>query len=77
MDHPPHSHDLAPTDFWLFPKLKSLLKGKRSSDAENIKSPVKKKLTDIPVKDFKNCFKQWPKRWEHRKELEGDYFEKF
>ena len=26
---PPHSPDLAPCDFWLFPKLKSPLKGKR------------------------------------------------
>jgi hypothetical protein len=38
---------------------------------------VKKFLTCIPVKDFKNCFEQWPKCWEHCKELEGDYFEKF
>jgi hypothetical protein len=33
-------------------------------------------LTDIPVQDFKNYFEQWPKRWEHYKELQGDYFEK-
>ena len=26
---PPYSPDLVPCDFWLFPKLKSLLKGKR------------------------------------------------
>jgi hypothetical protein len=38
---------------------------------------VKRILTDIPVQDFKNWFEQWPKRWEHCKELEGDYFEKF
>jgi hypothetical protein len=35
-----------------------------------------KKLTDIPVQDFKNCFGKWPKCWEHCKELEEDYFEK-
>jgi hypothetical protein len=40
-DHPPYSSDLAPADFWLFPKLKSLLKGKRFSNVEDIKSPVK------------------------------------
>jgi histone-lysine N-methyltransferase SETMAR len=27
MDHPPYSPDLAPCDFWLFPKLKTALKG--------------------------------------------------
>jgi hypothetical protein len=42
MDHPPYSSDLASADFWLFPELKSVLKGKRFSDVENIKSPVKK-----------------------------------
>jgi len=26
MDHPPYSPDLAPCDFWLFPKLKNALK---------------------------------------------------
>jgi hypothetical protein len=26
MEHPPCSHDLAPSNFWLFPKIKSALK---------------------------------------------------
>jgi hypothetical protein len=34
--------DLAPAHFWLFPKLESVLKGKRFLDAEDIKSSVKK-----------------------------------
>jgi transposase len=78
MDHAPYSPDLAPAPFWLFPKLKNVLKGKRFLSTEDIKSSVKKKmLTDIPVQGFKNCFEQWPKRWEQYKELEGDYFEIF
>jgi transposase len=44
MDHPLYSPDFAPIDFWLFPKLKSVLKGKNFSDAEDIKSSVKKFL---------------------------------
>jgi histone-lysine N-methyltransferase SETMAR len=77
MDHPPYSPDLAPADFCLFSELRSVLKGKRFLDVEDIKSRVKKILRDIPVQDFKNCFEQWPKHWEHYEELEGDYFEKF
>jgi transposase len=42
MGHPPYSPDLAPADFWLFPKLKSMLKGKRILGIEDIKLPVKK-----------------------------------
>jgi hypothetical protein len=29
MDQPPYSPDIAPCDFWLFPRFKSALKGKR------------------------------------------------
>jgi hypothetical protein len=53
-----------------------VLKKTHFLDADDIKSSVKKILTDIPVQDFKNCFEQWPKHWEHDKQLEGDYFEK-
>jgi hypothetical protein len=58
VDYLLYSPDLAPADFWLFPKLESVLKGKHFSDIEDIKSSVKKKLTEIPVQYFKNCFEQ-------------------
>jgi hypothetical protein len=38
MDNLLHSPDLAPADFWLFPELKSVLKGKHFLDVEDIKS---------------------------------------
>jgi hypothetical protein len=41
MDHPPYSPDLAPAHFSPFPKLKSVLKGKRFLDVEDIKYSVK------------------------------------
>jgi hypothetical protein len=63
-----------PADFWLFPKLRSVLKGKRFSGVD-IKLSVKEKmLTDIPVQYIKNCFEQLPKCREHCKEVEGDSF---
>jgi hypothetical protein len=71
MDHPPYSPDLAPPDFWPFQKFK-IMKEKRFWDLEDIKSSVKTILTDILLQDFKNCFEQCSKRWEHCKELEGD-----
>jgi hypothetical protein len=77
MDHLLHSPDIAPGNFWLFPKLKSVLKGKCFSDVMDIKSSVKKILTDLQLQDFKNCFEQWPKHWKHCKELVGYYFKKF
>jgi hypothetical protein len=41
LGHRPYSHDLTPADFWLFPKLKSVLKVKRFSDVEDINSSAK------------------------------------
>jgi hypothetical protein len=43
-DHPPYSPDLAPADFRLFPKRKSVLKRNRFLDVEDIKSFVKKSV---------------------------------
>jgi hypothetical protein len=36
MDHPPCSPDLVPNDFWLFPKIKSALKGRTFPDIKDI-----------------------------------------
>jgi hypothetical protein len=75
-DHPPCSPDLAPAGLSLFQNLRSVLKGKGLSDIGNIKLCGEKKLTDIPVQDFKNSFEQWLKYWERCKHLQGDRFEK-
>jgi hypothetical protein len=36
LDHPPHFPDLAPADFFLFPRLKSIMKGTRFADMAEI-----------------------------------------
>jgi histone-lysine N-methyltransferase SETMAR len=36
VDHPPNSPDLAPADFFLFPRLKSIVKGARFADVAAI-----------------------------------------
>ena len=35
--HPPYSPDLAPCDFFLFPRMKKVLKGKRFADVDEVK----------------------------------------
>jgi transposase len=37
IEHPPYCPDLAPADFWLFPEIKSTLKGRTFQDTEDIK----------------------------------------
>jgi hypothetical protein len=36
MDHTSYSPDLASNDFWMFPKIKSVLKGRRFQHAEDV-----------------------------------------
>jgi hypothetical protein len=48
MEYPLCSPDLAPNDFWLFPNIKSALKGQTFQDNENIQENVTMGLKDIP-----------------------------
>ena len=53
---PPYSPDLAPCDFFLFPRLKKVLKGHRFETTEDIKRNSTKTLFDIPKKEFAKYF---------------------
>ena len=75
MPHPPHSPDLAPTDLFLFPKLKTTLKGPRSQTIEEIQENAIRELLDITESSFQEAFQQWKKRWERCVANRGDYFE--
>ena len=72
---PPYSTDLAPRDFWLFPKLKRPLQGHRFGTFEEIQAELKKVLKAIPEIEFNKCFDDWKKRWHKCIILGGDYFE--
>ena len=61
---PPYSLDLAPCDFWLFPKLKSPLKGTIFQTINEIQENLTRKLMAIPTKDFAGYFEQWKRLWE-------------
>jgi hypothetical protein len=54
MDHPLNSPDIAPNDFWLFPKLKNAMKGQRFADIPDIQRNVPTLLRDIPETIFKS-----------------------
>jgi histone-lysine N-methyltransferase SETMAR len=74
IDHPPYSPDLAPCDFWLFPKLKNALKGQRFADLSNIQRNVKMLLQGILENDFQDCFRQWHHRLAKCIPSQGEYF---
>ena len=71
----PYSPDLAPCDFWLFPKLKTILKGRRFQSREDIMKKLTEELGSILEEEFKRCFKKWKKCWGKCVYHQGKYFE--
>ena len=70
MFQPMYSMDLAPADFFLFPKLKIPI-----ATIETIKEKSKKKLLAIAKSTFQECFTDWKKRWNKCILPEDGYFE--
>ena len=59
MLHPFYLPDLALSDFFLFPWMKKVLKGKQFADVEEVKQKMAEVLTGIKIDEFKNCFELW------------------
>jgi transposase len=72
---PTYSPYLAPADFFLFPKLKSTLKGRRFDTFDEIQKHSTKDLFAIPKEAFQKAFQIWQKRWERCVASEENYFE--
>jgi len=65
LPHPPYSPDLALYDFFLFPKLKTHLKGHHFGTDENVQAAVTRALNNISSEDFLHCYEEWQQRWNH------------
>ncbi|UYV64353.1 hypothetical protein LAZ67_3000368 [Cordylochernes scorpioides] len=61
--HPPYSPDLAPNDFFLYPKLKMNLKGRKFDNVDMIQAESKATLRNLSKSDFISCFDNWKKIW--------------
>jgi histone-lysine N-methyltransferase SETMAR len=60
----PYSPDFSPPDFFLFPKLKITLKGRRLQTIEDMTTNVKSELKEIPQTSLEHCFQKWKRLWE-------------
>jgi hypothetical protein len=56
LEYPVYSPDSASSDFFLFLKIKEILKGKHFDDIVNIRSNTTAALKAIPQNQFENCF---------------------
>ena len=69
--HPPYSPDLAPCDFWLFPKLR----GYRYETIEEMKEAVMKVIDTLTQEDFHGSFQKLLEWYNKYIAAGGDYFE--
>ena len=72
---PPYSPDLAPCDFWLFPKLKEKLRGCPYETIEEMKEAVTKVIDTLTQDDFHGAFQKLLEWYNKCIAVEGDYFE--
>ena len=70
---PPYSPDLAPCDFWLFPKLKEKLRGCHYETIE-MREAVTKVIDTLTQEDFHGAFQKLLEWYKHIA-AGGDYFE--
>ena len=67
----PYSPDLAPCDFWLFPKLRSCL----YEITEKMKEAVTKVIDLLTQEDFDGAFEKLLERYNKCIAARGDYLE--
>ena len=75
MDYPPYSLDLSACDYFLFPKLKTAMKGAFYDDVPTIQTSVTQVLKNIPKTEFKISMDQLVDRSKRCIESNGSYFE--
>jgi histone-lysine N-methyltransferase SETMAR len=63
-EHPPNSPDLTPTDFYLFPRLKSSFTGRRFPDSTDIIKNVTEELKTLSQNGLQKRFKQLYSCWQ-------------
>jgi hypothetical protein len=73
--HAPYSPDLAPCNFFLFPRLKSILKGKRFQDIAEIQLNMTWQLKAIPKQAYQTCIEKFKDHCNCCIQSGGSYFE--
>ena len=72
---PPYSPDLAPCDFWLFPKFKKNLRGSHFETIEEMKEAVTRVMDTFTLEDFQRAFQKLVEWYNKCTAARGEYFE--
>ena len=76
IEHPPYSPDLAPSDFHLFPKLKTSISGTHFQSDDDVIHAVDDFLNGQEKDFFKSGIECLKHRWQKCIDTEGDHVEK-
>jgi histone-lysine N-methyltransferase SETMAR len=76
LEHPPYSPDLAPCDFWPFPRVKSQLRGQKFESSSALQGALQAILKSIARDGLQHVFQEWRERWTKCIQTNGCYFEK-
>jgi histone-lysine N-methyltransferase SETMAR len=80
LEHPPYTPDLAPSDFYLFPKLKLFLAGQRFASNQEAIAAAEGYFADLRLfcrSYYRDGIMALEHRWNKCISLKGDYVEKY
>jgi hypothetical protein len=72
--HPPHSPDLAPSDFLLFDYVKERLNGMEFRSSEELFDAIREVVTGIESESLTAVFEHWMEGMEWVSKNNGDYY---
>ena len=75
LPHPPYSPDLAPSDFFLFPKLKAFLAGRKYQSRQALGSAIHQYFITVPKSAYRDAFMKRIHRLKLCISSHGEYFE--
>jgi hypothetical protein len=73
--HPAYSPDVAPSDFFLFGRLKREMAGFTASSPENILAEIPRIFGEIPKETLAAVCNEWITRLEWINERQGEYYQ--
>jgi histone-lysine N-methyltransferase SETMAR len=76
LEHPPYSPHLAPSDFYLKPKLKLFLAGQRFSSNQEATAAVERYFADLTKNHYRDGILVLEHRWNKCISLKGDHVKK-
>jgi hypothetical protein len=72
-DHPPYSPDLAPSDFYLFGRLKGQMAGSEFESTEDLLATIRQLTNANSREELESVFQEWERRLEKCIQVGKDY----